>query len=185
MTNVEREEEWDRWMRAAIAGDNRAYHRFLTALTPHLRTIARRRCSQLGLPPSEAEDVVQEVLLAIHLKRSSWDPARPLRPWISAIVRNKLVDILRRRGRHIDVPLEDVVAVLESEGRADSTDRIDVEHILSRLGDPQRTIVHSISIEGTSVRETAARLKMTEVAVRVSLHRALKSLATFYRSENA
>lgn len=183
MNNPAREDEWASWMRSAIAGDGRAYHRLLTAVTPHLRTMARRRCEQYGAPASEAEDVVQEVLLAIHLKRGTWDPARPLGPWMAALVRNKLIDSLRRRGRHVSVPLEDVIAVLESEERLDAGDRMDVEHILGRLKDPQRTIVRSISIEGSSVRETAERLKMTEVAVRVSLHRALKALSALYSEQ--
>jgi RNA polymerase sigma-70 factor (ECF subfamily) len=55
--------------------------------------------------------------------------------------------------------------------------------MLERLKDPQRDIVRSISIQGTSVRETAERLKMSEGAVRVALHRALKSLAALYRSD--
>ena len=50
---------------------NTAYHRLLTAVTPHLRVIARKRCEQFGAPASEAEDVVQKVLLAIHLKRGT------------------------------------------------------------------------------------------------------------------
>jgi RNA polymerase sigma-70 factor (ECF subfamily) len=62
-------------------------------------------------------------------------------------------------------------------------DRLDAEHMLERLKDPQRDIVRSISIQGTSVRETAERLKMSEGAVRVALHRALKSLAALYRSD--
>lgn len=184
MKNTAREEEWASWMRSAIAGDGRAYQKLLIAVTPHLRVMARRRCEQYGAPASEAEDVVQEVLLAIHLKRGTWDPSRPLGPWMAALVRNKLIDSLRRRGRQASVPLEDVIAVLESEERLDAGDRMDVEQILARLKDPQRTIVQSISIEGSSVRETAERLKMTEVAVRVALHRALKALSALY-SEGA
>ncbi|TCL62120.1 sigma-70 family RNA polymerase sigma factor [Rhizobium sp. BK251] len=180
MKNPAREEEWACWMRSAIAGDSRAYHKLLTAITPHLRVMARRRCDQFGAPTSEAEDVVQEVLLAIHLKRGTWDPARPLGPWVSALVRNKLVDSLRRQGSRIDIPLEDVEATLESDERLSACNRMDVEQILAMLKDPQRTIVQSILIEGTSVREAADRLKMTEVAVRVSLHRALKALAVVY-----
>jgi RNA polymerase sigma-70 factor (ECF subfamily) len=102
---------------------------------------------------------------------------------MAALVRNKLVDSLRRRGRQVSVPLEDVIAILESEERLDAGDRMDVEQILARLKDPQRTIVQSISIEGSSVRETAERLKMTEVAVRVALHRALKALSALYSEQ--
>ena len=99
---------------------------------------------------------------------------------MAALVRNKLVDSLRRRGNEIRVPLEDVITLLESEERLDAGDRLDVEKMLARLKEPQRTIVQSISIEGISVRETAERMSMTEVAVRVSLHRALKALSARY-----
>lgn len=170
-------------MRSAIKGDTQAYHRFLSAVTPHLRAMARRRCDQFGAPASEAEDVVQEVLLAVHLKRATWDPARPIGPWLSTIVRNKLIDSLRRRGRHVDVPIDDVMATLEAEEQAGNLDRLDAEHMLERLRDPQRDIVRSISMEGAGIRETAERLKMSEGAVRVALHRALKTLAALYRSE--
>ncbi|MCX8279281.1 sigma-70 family RNA polymerase sigma factor [Phyllobacterium sp. 0TCS1.6C] len=184
MKYLAREEKWADWMRAAIAGDSNAYHSLLSAVTPFIRAVARKRCEQFGAPVSEAEDVVQEVLLAIHLKRGTWDTARPLGPWISAIVRNKVIDSLRRRGRNITVPLENVIGLLEGDEGDGVSDRMDLERILGRLKDPQRTIVRSISIEGFSVRQTAERLKMTEVAVRVSLHRALKGLAAIY-SERA
>lgn len=178
-----REQQWADWMRSAIDGDAQAYNRFLLAVTPRLRMMARRRCEQFGAPTGEAEDIVQEVLLAVHLKRGSWDPARPIGPWLSTIVRNKLIDSLRRRGRRIDVPIEDVVETLEAPSDTDNFDRQDALTLLQRLKDPQRDIVRSISIEGAGVRETAVRLKMSEGAVRVALHRALKSLATLYRSE--
>lgn len=176
-----REEEWADWLRAAIDGDTQAYHRFLVAVTPHLRAMARRRCEQFGAPASEAEDVLQEVLLTIHLKRGSWDVSRPIGPWLTTIVRNKLIDSLRRRGRHVSVPIDDVIETLGIEEDANATDLLDAERLLQRLGDPQRDIVRSISIQGAGVRETAARLKMTEGAVRVALHRALKTLAALYR----
>jgi len=99
---------------------------------------------------------------------------------MAALVRNKLIHSLRRRGRQAAVPLEDVIATLESDDGVGVADRMDIEQILSRLKDPQRTIVQSISIEGSSVRETAEPLKMTEVAVRVALHRALKALSALY-----
>src|SRR5882757_2472351 len=102
-------------MRAAIAGDAGAYRLFLEAVTPYLRALALRRGARFGAPGSDAEDVVQEVLLAIHLKRGSWDAARPIGPWISTIVRNKMIDSMRRRGRHVNIPIDDVIATLEAD----------------------------------------------------------------------
>ena len=182
MNNSAREEQWAAWMRAAIDGDKQAYQRFLEAVAPHLRGLAKRRCEQFRAPASEAEDVVQEVLLAVHLKRGTWDSARPIGPWLSTIVRNKMIDSLRRRGRHINVPIEDVIETLEAVEDTDAMDLREAERLLERLGDPQRDIVRSISVNGAGIRETAERLKMTEGAVRVSLHRALKTLAALYRS---
>lgn len=178
-----REAEWAAWMQAGISGDAVAYRRFLVTITPHLRSVARYRCRKFGASDGDAEDVVQEVLLAIHLKRGTWDQSRPIGPWIAAIVRNKLINTLRRRGRQVIVPIEDVIDTLGTEEHADDLPPGDMDSLLAKLNGPQRTIVQSISIDGSSVRETARKLGMTEGAVRVALHRALKKLAAFYRSQ--
>lgn len=183
MKNSVREEQWAAWMRAAIDGDTEAYRKFLLAVTPHLRGLARRRCDQFGAAASEAEDVVQEVLISVHLKRGTWDRSRPIGPWLSTIVRNKMIDTLRRRGRHINVPMEDVGEMLEAPEQSVAADLQDAERLIERLGSTQRDIVRSISVNGESIGQTAARLKMTEGAVRTALHRALKALAALYRSD--
>jgi RNA polymerase sigma factor (sigma-70 family) len=177
-----REKEWATLMRAAMAGDAGAYRRFLTSVTPHLRGIARSRCRSLGTPEGEAEDIVQEVLLAIHLKRGTWDQSRAIGPWIFAIVRHKFIDTLRRLGRHSSVPIEHVIDTLRAEDQSDDLLPAEIDGLLRRLKPQQRDIVQSISLRGSSIRETASRLDMTEGAVRVALHRALKRLAALYRS---
>ena len=100
-----REDEWAALLRAAIAGDGRAYARFLHAVSPVLRGIVRARGS--SLPPDHHEDIVQEVLIAIHAKRQTWDSAAPLLPWLYAITRYKIVDAFRRRGNRVHLPIED------------------------------------------------------------------------------
>lgn len=182
MAKADREEEWAALLRAALAGDEQAYRRFLATVAPHLRAMAARRCAQYQVPASETEDVMQEVLIAIHLKRGTWDPERPIGPWLSTIVRNKLIDILRRRGKRVEVPVDDILETLAAEEQPSGLEARDVERMIGRLRPPQDDIVRSISVNGASIRETAERLKMTEVAVRVALHRALKTLASLYRS---
>ena len=61
--------------------------------------MARGAFSRAGVGDADVEDAVQETLLAIHLKRHTWDPEQPLAPWVYAIARHKVVDALRRRGR--------------------------------------------------------------------------------------
>ena len=181
MTTSSKENDWAVWMRAAMGGDAGAYRQLLVSLAPHIRAVARSRCRSLGAPEGEVEDVVQEVLLTIHLKRGTWDQSRPIGPWVAAIARNKLIDILRRR-RHVTVPIEDVVDSLQAEDPTPELSTRDVDTLLGQLKPQQRDIIRSISLNGISIRETADRLEMTEGAVRVALHRALKALAAFYRS---
>jgi len=182
MTTASQEKDWAAWLQAAMAGDASAYRQFLVAVTPHVRAVVRTRCRSFGAPDSEAEDIVQEVLLTVHLKRGTWDQSRPIGPWIAAIARNKLIDLLRRRGRKMSVPIEEVMDSLQAEDQSGYLDARDIDSMLGQLKTQQREIVQSITLNGDSISETASRLHMTEGAVRVALHRALKSLAALYRS---
>ena len=94
----ERENEWTDLMRSANAGDTAAYHRLLKAVTPVLRAAARRGLARAGQPVDQSEDIVQDILFAVHLKRHTWDPNAPFAPWLFAIARNKLIDALRGLG---------------------------------------------------------------------------------------
>jgi len=177
----QRQQEWSSLMRAALDGDAQAYHRLLASLTPVLRTTTRRQCRDAGLDEGDAEDIVQVILLTIHLKRESWDVDRPVGPWIMAIARNKIIDAFRRRGNRQAVAIDDLADMLVAEGDDDAMDRRDLDRLLEKLGERQRDLVKSLSVEGRSVQETAERLRMSEGAVRVSLHRAIKTLAAMYR----
>ena len=170
-----RELSWAKWMRAACDGDSQAYRHFLESVTPYVRAMVRRRSRGVS---EDVEDVVQEVLLALHVKRSSWNQSLPIGPWVSVIARNKIVDSYRKRGRHFVVPIEEVADTLAAVGDQDRDPGPDINGLLSELKHTQRDVVQMISIDGTSVRETASHLSMTEGAVYVTLHRALKKLAT-------
>ena len=180
-----REGQWATSLRAALAGDALAYRKFLESVAPFVRAIAKRRCAQIGTQMFDPEDIVQDVLLAIHLKRGTWDPSRRIGPWVAAIVRNKVIDSLRRHGQRISVPIESVVDTLEAEEATMHPEPFGLERVLGCLKDVQRKIVTSVSVEGVSVRQTAQRLGMSEGADRVALRRALKSLAAFYRDGRA
>jgi RNA polymerase sigma-70 factor (ECF subfamily) len=179
----ERESEWAALMRAAIAGDAAAYRRLLAALAPVLRSLARRGLVRTGQSEADSEDLVQETLLAIHLKRHTWDDKRPVGPWIRAIARNKLVDFLRRRGGRVDVPIDGWEEVLPAEENKPPVETRDVERYVNGLPPRQRDVVQCILREEISIRETAARLKMSEGAVRVALHRGLAVVARNYRRD--
>jgi RNA polymerase sigma-70 factor (ECF subfamily) len=87
---IDREQEWSALLRAANAGDRRSYDRFLREVTPVLRGIVRSRAR--GQSAESHEDILQEVLIAIHAKRHTRDPTAPLLPWLYAVTRYKVVD---------------------------------------------------------------------------------------------
>lgn len=172
-------DEWRDLMKAANRGDETAYRRLLTELAPVLRAMIRR--SHAGAGITDVEDVVQECLLAIHLKRQTWDETLPLLPWVAAIARNKAIDSLRRRGRRIEVPIEPLEAVLPAEEPAERLSAAEIDRALSELSQTQRSVVRAISVDGESISEAGARLAMSEGAVRVALHRGLAALAAKMR----
>ena len=106
-------------------------------------------------------------------------------PWVNAIAQHKLVDALRRRGHQFDVPLEDVVESLAAEAPVDGLERHEIDRILASLKAKPRDVVRAITVDGQSIAETAARLGMTEGAVRVMLHRGLAKLAATCRDNEA
>src|SRR3546814_19492049 len=88
-----------RLMRAADGGDDRAYAEFLDRAARLVRRFARRKVVCGGIDP---EDIVQETLLAVHMKRHTWRDDAPVTPWLFAIARHKLIDAFRRRGRRVE-----------------------------------------------------------------------------------
>ncbi|MGX1021480.1 RNA polymerase sigma-70 factor (ECF subfamily) [Pseudomonas sp. Y3 TE3536] len=80
-----------------LAGDAQAYREFLAALALHVRGFLKRRLQQR---PAEVEDLLQEVLLAVHNARQTYQPQQPLTAWVQAIARYKLADYLRRYAHH-------------------------------------------------------------------------------------
>jgi RNA polymerase sigma-70 factor, ECF subfamily len=180
-----RDVDWGDLMRAANQGDAIAYNRLLVSLLPVLRSIARSGLARAGLPVAEAEDIVQETMLAIHLKRHTWDSAAPIAPWIHAIARNKLIDSMRRKGRRNHVPIDDFAEILPSEAAEPMPIPARLDGHLEELPGRQRDVVRAISVDGASIRETAERLSMSEGAVRVALHRGLASLALRFERREA
>lgn len=173
----EREKHWGELMDQSLQGNAKAYRRLLVLLTVAVRNAVRGRVRFAGL---DAEDVVQEVLLALHLKRSTWTRGTPVGPWVAAIARNKIVDALRRRGRRTEVPLESVLDTLGYEEICGQEQAYDLERALKRLTPRQRDVVRAVSFEGHTAPELAARLQVSESAIRVTLHRSLKVLAASF-----
>jgi len=156
-------------MQAAQGGDAAAYRQLLTDLRPWLaRWLARR------LPPADAEDVVQEVLVAIHAKRHTWAPDRPFGPWLVAIARYKWIDRLRRIATRAE-------SMLEEHPIGDHGDTVIAAQVLSellaRLKPAQADVIRLVKLQGFSIEEAARLSGQSEALVKVNIHRGLARLA--------
>lgn len=165
------------WLRAQ-AGDEAAYREALTRISGRLRRLFARHL--FGVP-DEVEDLVQETLLALHLKRGTYDPAFPLSAWVHAIARYKLVDLLRRRGRReaLHEPLCDLQAAAP-ESPADEPHRRGLRELgalLETLPAAQQQAILLTKVEGLSVAEASARTGVSVAALKVQVHRGLRRLA--------
>jgi RNA polymerase sigma-70 factor (ECF subfamily) len=179
----DRELEWTALMTTAIDGDAGAYARLLAILAPVVRATALQACRRYATSTADVEDVVQETLLAIHLKRHTWRQGEPIGPWVNAIARYKLIDTLRRRTRRQEIDIDGLTNELPVENQAEPCTNGDVDKLLAKLPLREQMILRLVSLEGYSMREAGDKLEMKEGAVRVALHRALKRLAELLRME--
>jgi RNA polymerase sigma factor (sigma-70 family) len=161
------------WMIDGLDGDGEAIACLLHALVPLLRAFFRRRALSCG--DDDIEDLVQEVLIAVHVRRATFDRDRVFTAWLFSIARYKMIDQYRRSRQTI--PIEGLEDILVVEGfETSSNARIDVEDLLDTLPPKQARAIRATKIDGDSISEAAVAAGIGESDIKVSVHRGLKSL---------
>lgn len=166
-----------------LTGDQLAYQDFLGTLALHVRAFLRSRLSRR---PAETEDMVQDVLLAVHNARHTYQSQQPLTAWVQAIARYKLADHLRsvsRRDARHDVLDDDAQLFAVSEVESVEASR-DLTKLLKQLPERQRLPIVHVKLEGLSVEETAQLTGLSSSAVKVGIHRGLKALSRLIGGAN-
>jgi RNA polymerase sigma-70 factor (ECF subfamily) len=154
------------------AGDNECYRQFLDEIGPVLFNFVRRRVFNQELVP----DVYQEVLLTLHKARHSYEPGRPLGPWLFTVARNSMLDAMKRNRRFAEreVPTEDLPEPLREE--KDDSLGDELHRALQALPEDNRVAVELLKIRGLSLEEAAAQLGIKVGALKVRAHRGYKEL---------
>lgn len=156
-----------------MLGGRRACSALLHAVTPLLTAFYGRR---LRDGAADVEDLVQETLIAMHVRRSSFDQNRPFTPWLFAIARHKLIDYFRARRSY--QPIDELGEILRVEGFEDSSNaRLDTDRLLRALPPKQARAIRQTRLKGLSVAEAAAAAGIGISDVKISVHRGLKTLA--------
>jgi len=173
---TDHEQRWAAAMRSANRGCAQSYDRLLHEVAAALRIVAAHGLRR-GLSTGDVEDVVQECLIAIHIKRHTWDENRPFVPWLRAIAHHKMVDRMRARLRAREVTLDGHADTIPAPREPDRISAAAIARYLDALPPGQRAVVTALALEGESVGAVARRLNMSAGAVRVAMHRALAALA--------
>jgi RNA polymerase sigma-70 factor, ECF subfamily len=174
------DEHLSRLMARAQQGDSDAYVTLLRAITPRIRQLVRAKRGFLA--ERVVEDVVQEVLLSVHTVRATYDPARPLMPWLSAIVRHRLADAGRRhvrQGAH-EIGVDDLDVTSQAPA-ANSREEMfgdpdALAQAIQALPPGQRQAVELLKLRELSLKEASALTGMSIGALKIATHRALASL---------
>jgi RNA polymerase sigma factor (sigma-70 family) len=167
-------------MRAAQDGDRTAYRDLLVAVTPMIRRGLKRRYPFLAV--EVLEDLTQDVLLAVHGARATYDPERPFVPWLMAILRNRAADAARRyvRGAAFEVPVDEYPETFEAAdtNMSDETYRDGqvLRQEIERLPEGQRVAIELLKLKEMSLKEAAAVSGMSVGALKIATHRATKAL---------
>lgn len=154
-------------------GEAAAHRELLASLAPRLRSFFRAK----GASGEDAEDLVQETLIAIHTKRHLYDPGQPLLAWVWAIARHRMIDRWRRqsrRGEH--VALEDHEPFLAADLPEPGDPTRDIARLLARLPPKQRTCIELVKLGEASIQEASEQTGWTPSDIKVSIHRGLKAL---------
>ncbi len=182
----EREERLRELLARSQAGDREAYRTFLELIMETLTNYFRRSIhGGRDADSPQVKDLVQETLLAIHEKRSTFDPRERFGPWMFAIARYKMIDFFRKHAREkVAGDWDRLEATLVTEGDSERlATHEDLEVVLGYLPERQGNILRMLKLEGRSVREVAEETGMTETALKVTVHRAMKTLKIRLREE--
>ncbi|WP_158886183.1 sigma-70 family RNA polymerase sigma factor [Rhodanobacter sp. L36] len=174
------------WMAAAQAGDRRAYEKLLADSIALIRIAARRQ----GVAVDHLDDVVQETLITVHRVRHTYDPARSYDAWLSAIASRRAIDALRSRGRRDSREVHDEFAVERHADVDDASAATELgqraQHLraaIAELPPGQREAVEQLGLQEHSLQEAEELTGRKSGALKVNLHRALKSLRERFQGE--
>ena len=167
------------WLPRHCRGDVHAFARLVESYRAPVFSYLVRN----GVNPAFRDDIFQEVFMKIHLAAASYEPARPLRPWVFTIVantvRNHFRDEAGRRRRFIqDVDLSPPDPGPGPEEHLEMGQREEsLQAAIRKLPPAQREVLVLAALSGLSLAEVAQVVGAPINTVKTRLHRARYALA--------
>jgi RNA polymerase sigma factor (sigma-70 family) len=161
----------------SAARDRAAFQQLFVRYAPRLKA----HFAQAGRSATQAEDLVQDVMLSVWSHAGSYRPElASVATWIFRIARNRFIDVVRKR-RHIAIEPEAAEALPDVTYDLDAslaTQQLSerVEAVLSELPVEQVEVVRASYFQHESASQTAARLGIPIGTVKSRLRAALQHL---------
>lgn len=169
-------------MALAQQGDREAYGALMGELARAIEGFVRVRFGASGF----VDDCVQESLLSIHRAYASYDPRRPFRPWLFAIVRRRIVDGLRAQSRRgVERETDSALVEVADPRHVDPGRRIDACRLLNALAPEYSEALIMTKLQGRSVAEAARSAGVSETAMKSRVHRAVRQVRRELERESA
>jgi len=168
---------WAKWMSEAQSGQKEAYSRLLSEISPPILGYIRKKLSRQQGNSGVADDLLQNVLLKIHVSRQTFDPSQAFEPWMYAITRNVINDHYRREGRQAHLSLREGDHFPEIGEQGGALDALALEQAINNLNNDQRTAFKLLQLSGLSMEEAAKKIGVSVSAMKVRAHRAYKSIS--------
>lgn len=162
-------------MHLAQTGDKKAYASLLVKCTYLLKGYLINKLSSID----EVDDVVQEILVSLHKARHTYDKSRPFKPWLFSIAKFRLYDYLRKIYKNSDNKTTYLNEVAVNSDLAVTKEAESYEELyiaIDKLPAKQAKIIKLMKIDGYTAKEVGIKLDMSESAVKVTAHRAYKTL---------
>lgn len=169
-------------MKKSLDGDTESYRLFLQKVKTLMVPFIANTLSKFGLSYAGGhDDVLQEILMGIHSKRSTFDKDHYVLPWMYAIAKYKTIDYLRKnknlfRSETIDDSMDEIEAFSLKGSNGELEAGLDVETLCRSLPEKQRELLLLVKVQGLSINEAAQQTGYSVSDIKVTIHRAIKEL---------
>jgi RNA polymerase sigma factor (sigma-70 family) len=166
-----RSRKWAALMQRSQDGDREAFCELVNEIGPMIARFLRRRI----VDEHEVDDVCQDTLLAIYESRHTYQPSRPLEPWVFAIARHVAATHFKRYASraswqefHDELP--------EKAARDSGNLTVRFREAIAQLPEMQREALVMMKVDGLSLEEASERTGSTVGALKLRVHRAYEAL---------
>ncbi|MGJ8662835.1 MAG: RNA polymerase sigma factor [Marinicella sp.] len=173
------------WLAAHLRGDQQAFGKLMQAYRKPVYSFLVRN----GLDQAFRDDVFQEIFLKIHKSAHTYQPSKPLSPWIFTIAINTIRNT-QRKVQPISLCLEEAEVIVDEGPSPDSRAQFDetiewLEQAVIKLPPAQAEAFTLSIIKGMKIKDVGEILGLPLNTIKTQLRRARQALLDSFQANKA